>query len=148
MSWYAHDIAHYIRSCISRLMKDPETRKAIAYIGTDRFRDDDATCTTTIQFLIRSNTLYTIVTMRSWDLYLGAPYDISMFSLLSKAVRSRLNIPQGVLYIKPGSAHIYEHSYKSHEWDYKPTYPVPENFPTWVQAQEWAMSELKRIKNA
>lgn len=70
----------------------------------------DYACTVAMQFLVRRGYLDTIVTMRSQDLYLGFPYDVFNFTMISTFVASQLEVKPGLgkLFMQVGSLHIYE----------------------------------------
>ena len=146
MSWYAEPLAGQLPSIIRMLQKDPVSRKAIAYIGHNRWRPEDTTCVTSVQFLYRNNMLYTVVNMRSLDLFLGFPYDVAMFSMLAQAVRTTLKIPVGRIRIQAASAHIYTHSYVGRLWQWANTYEWPaELSKTWTSAQAFAGYALQEV---
>ena len=146
MSWYAEPLAGQLPQIIRTLQQDSASRKAIAYLGHNRWCPEDMTCVTSVQFLIRNYTLYTIVNMRSLDLYLGFPYDIPMFELLAQAIKSILGIHLGHLHLQAASAHIYAHSYKEHTWSWQasPRWS-PLKVANWTAAQDYAETTLQQI---
>lgn len=97
------------------LLKDPDTRRAVVLI--DRPEDtgtDNETCATSIQFLRRTDllskqeVLQTIVTMRSWDMCLGLPYDIITFGAVAQVMAAITGCTYAAVTAVPGSLHIYE----------------------------------------
>ena len=147
MSWYADAIAGQMQGIIRTLQGDPNSRKAIAYIGHNRYRPEDQTCCTSVQFVWRDDTLFTIVNMRSLDLYLGLPYDAAMFGMLGQAVRRALGISVGRVYIQATSAHIYMHSYKPKPWsivdgNWVPTEWQPGPWSSIQRSAEYALREI------
>ena len=107
---------------------------------------DDATCTISIQFLWRLERLLTVVNMRSWDMQLGMPYDITMFGMLSQAVRAILGISSGDVIVNTTSAHIYVDSYKPTRLWHQSCAWVPEHFDSVDDAQKWAVAQLIQIR--
>ncbi len=147
MSWYAEAVSVQTEKAIRYLKDDSFSRKAVVYVGGNRPRPEDQTCTMTIQFLIRDEQLITIVNMRSWDLYLGLPYDVAMFAMLAQAVRQILGLKSGRLIFHAGSAHIYCHNYKPVRWRYTTREWVEAiGAKHWRDLQAWAEKQLEGIK--
>lgn len=93
---------------IDALVKDPDTRQAVIFIGKpEDGPTSDLPCTLTMQFLWRDWKLNAFVSMRSWDLCRGLPYDLMMFSGLLKVVARCIGVPSGDITVTAGSAHIY-----------------------------------------
>ncbi len=97
---------------LTLLKKDKFSRRAVLDVydsdsGIDYFAKDIA-CVCTVQFLIRSEKLDAIVTMRSNDLIWGLPYDIYLFTMLQELLANQLNVELGKYYHNVGSMHIYE----------------------------------------
>jgi thymidylate synthase len=97
------------------LNKDRNTRQAVMGIWRKNPSPmKDISCTVSLQWLIRDNTIYTIVNMRSSDAGLGLPYDMMTFACMTAEIAAQLTEPTelGVCYINAGSRHIYED-----QWD-------------------------------
>jgi len=101
------------------LMEDKDTRQAVITINdwTDRKTSLDKPCTLSLQFLIRQNKLYLIVTMRSNDLLWGLSLDCPAFAFLQEVMWTWLKEKYKTLklghYIhNPGSFHYYDYSEK------------------------------------
>lgn len=94
---------------IDKLQVDKSTRQAVmTFWNRCPTPSKDIPCTTALQFLIRNDKLHLNVFMRSWDLWLGMPYDLFNFSMIATHVASHFaNIVPGVLTVTAGSAHIY-----------------------------------------
>ena len=100
---------------INTLKQDPESRQAVMTIFRERpTPSKDIPCTVSLQWVIRADTIHCIVNMRSSDLFLGLPYDIFNFSMMTMEIREALrDIPMwedlmlGNLYYSAGSCHIY-----------------------------------------
>ena len=68
----------------------------------------DVACTTSIQFLLRSNQLHAIVTMRSNDAIWGLPYDVFLFSMLQELFAAQIGVQLGNYYHFAASLHLYK----------------------------------------
>ena len=113
---YGPKIVDQLRYVVDTLVKDPDSRQAVIDIWRPNPRDSkDVPCTLTLQWLVRNNGLYCVDTMRSSDAWLGWPYDVFNFSMLSAYVLlmlrtrdksfSRVNLE--TLYLTAGSSHLY-----------------------------------------
>ncbi len=100
------------------LLEDKHSRKAIMYLSGDynQYKSKDNICTSTIQFLIRDDKLYTVVTMRSNDIWFGFTYDVAFFTLLQEIMLLKLqktyDIKMGEYVHHAGSMHVYKKDYK------------------------------------
>jgi thymidylate synthase len=121
---YGPKIIDQIDFVIAKLIEDPDTRQA----GLNIWRENppptkDVPCTVSMFFNIRQERLQTHVFMRSSDIWLGVPYDIFNFSMISMLVLCRLNfarakafagseqaqiVDPGTLYLTAASRHLYE----------------------------------------
>lgn len=104
------------------LAEDPDTRQAVLTIWRPSPpKTKDVPCTVSVQWFIREGTLHCLDTMRSSDLWLGWPYDIFNFSMLSHYLRLILKARYGVvvevgsLFLTAGSQHIYEKNFEKIE---------------------------------
>jgi thymidylate synthase len=100
-----------LRNAIDILKMDVDSRRAIALIGDAgcvKVGARDIPCTQSMQFLIRNRTLFTIVSMRSQDIWFGFRSDIPFFQLVSKVVATVLDTPVSRIYVNVGSLHAYE----------------------------------------
>lgn len=99
---------------VEKLYEDQDSRQAVINIWREcPPSTKDVPCTTTIQWMIRGNRLHCIDTMRSNDIWLGFPYDVFNFSMLSACLLIRLRerglrLQLGTLYMRAGSAHVYK----------------------------------------
>jgi len=93
---------------IEKLKKDPNTRQAILHIHHPHEADTkDEICTLSLQFFNRRGKLHMIVTMRSNDIILGLPYDVSVFAMLQAKIALSLGLLVGSYRHQAGSLHIY-----------------------------------------
>ena len=91
------------------LRRDPASRRAVVaiYSEADQRESLDVPCTLALHFLIRQGKLDLMVNMRSSDLFLGLPYDVSQFAFLQQVVAGWLSIEPGRYIQWAHSAHIY-----------------------------------------
>lgn len=105
---------------VENLRGDVDSRQAVVTIFRPGLYDfqhrpvltRDVPCTISMQYLIREDKLETIVTMRSWDAFLGFPYDIFNFSRLGAMVAGAIGIEQGPVMVTAGSLHLYERNFE------------------------------------
>jgi len=115
---YGPRIATQLDYVITKLRSDPDTRQA----GLTIWRENppatkDVPCTVAIFFNIRQDQINCHVFMRSSDAWLGVPYDVFNFSMLSYAVCNYLNnavgeakYSPGMLHLTAASSHLYSHN--------------------------------------
>ena len=115
---YGPRILSQLDYVIDKLKSDADTRQAVLTIWRENPPETkDVPCTVAVHFMIRDHKLNCHVYMRSNDLWLGFPYDVFNFSMLSHLVCCRLNafvvenggviIEPGTLYHTASSRHIY-----------------------------------------
>lgn len=123
---YGPRILSQLDYIVNKLESDVDTRQAVLTIWRDNPPETkDVPCTVAVAFMIRDNKLNCHVFMRSNDLWLGYPYDVFNFSMLTHLVCCRLNsnldsglgdiIRPGVLYHTAASRHIYEQHFEQAE---------------------------------
>lgn len=112
---YGPKIVDQLRYVIDSLLEDNSTRQAVIDIWRPNPRGSkDIPCTLSLQFLIRGGHINTIATMRSSDIWLGWPYDVFNFTMITTYVqlelyrRAQMPIALGDLHVRPGSLHMYE----------------------------------------
>lgn len=109
---YGPMFVEQVRYVVDTLKADPNTRQAVMTFWRPNPRPSrDVPCTVSLQFLVRNGTINTVVTMRSSDAWLGWPYDIFTFTMLTMYVA--LQLPTviaslGQLHLNAGSQHLYE----------------------------------------
>ena len=118
---YGPKVIDQIPYILDTLRHDMNSRQAVISIWREQPRKTkDVPCTTTLQFLIRPcNTddhqgdyLDCVATMRSSDAWLGWPYDVFNFSMISRYIGLFLQMQYphlrlGTLYLTAGSQHLY-----------------------------------------
>lgn len=99
---------------IQRLEKNPDSRKAVVQlfnaedIPTDDHSYKDVPCTCVFQFMIRTNKLDMITSMRSNDAFIGLPHDVFAFTMLQEIVARSLGKEIGTYKHMVGSLHLYD----------------------------------------
>ncbi len=108
---------------VSLLYRDPDSRQAVMTFydaRRDLNRDKrDIPCTISAQFLLRTRRVGSDsedrrllldlgISMRSNDLWLGTPYDLTQFSILQASVAQALGVGVGKYVHRAGSLHLYD----------------------------------------
>lgn len=120
---YGPKIYDQLGYIIRTLESDPQSRQAVIDIWRPNPpRTKDVPCTLSAQFLIRNKQIHCNMTMRSSDAWLGWPYDVFNFSMLSLYIALMLNakgiyqannyraydiMSLGQLRLTAGSQHFY-----------------------------------------
>jgi thymidylate synthase len=110
---YGPMIKQQLDYVVEALVKDNDSRQAVLTIWRPSpAPSKDIPCTVSIQFLLRDGYLHCIDTMRSSDIWLGVPYDVFNFSMLSLQVALALRargvwVQLGNLTLQAGSQHLY-----------------------------------------
>lgn len=123
---YGPRIASQIDYVVQKLLSDRDTRQAGLTIWRENpHPSKDIPCTVAIWFQIRRArskelSLNCHVFMRSSDVWLGLPYDVFNFSMLTHLVAARFNsellpggeqVIPGHLYVTAASSHIYQKNF-------------------------------------
>lgn len=119
---YGPRVVDQIRYIVDSLYDDINTRQAVLTIWRANPRvSKDIPCTISIQWLIRDGFIYCIDNMRSSDIWLGVPYDIFNFTMLTGYIMLLLrergldNLQLGNLYLNASSQHLYENNWEKAE---------------------------------
>ena len=124
---YGPPIKEQLDYVVDVLLKDSDTRQACLTIWTRNPRvSKDIPCTLAMQFMLRQGLLHCNVFMRSQDVWLGLPYDLFTFSMVSLMVIAKMheikelaelpaNILLGDLKIFAGSRHLYHRNMETSE---------------------------------
>lgn len=115
---YGPKVSQQLDYVVNSLVKDPNSRQAVLNIWRENPQPTkDYPCTTNVQWLLREGELHCIDTMRSSDLWLGWPYDVFNFTVLSAIIALQLRAKGvevnrlGTLRLNAGSQHIYEKNF-------------------------------------
>lgn len=116
---YGPKIIDQLSYVLSVLVDDQSSRQAVMTIWRPNPpRTKDYPCTVSLQWMIREGILYCFANMRSSDAYLGVPYDMVNFSVISGAVallftrQTGVKLRLGDLYMYAASRHLYEENYE------------------------------------
>jgi thymidylate synthase len=112
---YGPRLRHQLDAAYHELRRDPTSRRVVLTIHRedDLTHDGDHPCTLSAQLLVRRGRLELIVNMRSWDLWLGVPYDVFMWSQLQRSFAHQLGVDVGRYVHHTGSLHVYERDLES-----------------------------------
>ena len=116
---YGPRIIDQVAYVIETLITDPESRQAVLTTWVPNPEPSkDIPCTVAMTFNIRNFKLNCHVFMRSNDLWLGTPYDVFSFSMITIWICKLLNvrlalannamIEPGSLFLTAASSHLYE----------------------------------------
>lgn len=108
---YGPSLLEQIRYVYSLLSEEPHTRQAvISFWKPSPIPSKDIPCTVSLQFLLRRNKIHTVANMRSSDVFLGIPYDLFSFTMITLFLMTFISddLDLGTLTIFAGSQHIYE----------------------------------------
>lgn len=127
---YGPPFIQQLRYVVNALTKDRDSRQAVIVIfPRTPMETKDVPCTVAMQFMVRHDVLHTNVFMRSSDAWMGLPYDIFSFTMMSMIVAIAVGIKEmGRLHITMGSSHLYEKNWAAAQevigkWDWKPSSP-------------------------
>ncbi len=108
--WRDFDGIDQLTNAIQELKDNPASRRII--ISSWNVKEIPKMilppCHILIQFNILNKQLYTTVYQRSADIFLGVPFNISSYALLSKLVARELTIKTNSLTIFFGNVHLYK----------------------------------------
>lgn len=116
---YGPRIVDQLTYVVDAISSDPDTRQAVVDIWRPNPRPTkDVPCTLSVQWLVRDGRLDCFDTMRSSDAWLGWPYDVFNFSMLSCYVallvreRCGARLRLGTLRLTAASQHLYETNFE------------------------------------
>lgn len=102
---------------VNTLANDLLSRQAVLTIWKQNpVASYDIRCSLALQFIVRKNRIHTKVTMRSSDIWLGVPYDLFNFTIMTLRVLTLLNVKLsrklepirlGIMNFSAGSSHMY-----------------------------------------
>jgi thymidylate synthase len=113
---YGPKVVSQLKYVTDTLAADPDSRQAVINIWRENPPGTkDVPCTLSLQFLLRSGGLHCIATMRSSDAWLGWPYDVFNFTMITwtlallLAERNPESPPNlRTMTLRAGSQHLYE----------------------------------------
>lgn len=149
---YGPKIVDQLPYVIDKLLEDNDSRQAGLTIWREKpGPSKDIPCTVAIFFNIRDGRVNTNVFMRSSDIWLGIPYDVFNFSMLTHLVCCRLSklmVTPGTLYLTAASSHLYECNRPFQLEDWSPKWDTQVRTPSFLyQDEEMLMKTLVQIKD-
>ena len=136
---YGPRVVDQLNYVCDMLLKDNDTRQAVMTIWRPNPRPSkDIPCTVAIQWTIRDGVINCHDTMRSSDAWLGWPYDVFNFTMLTGYImlmlrnRGLTDLTLGNLYLTAGSQHLYQRNWEKagdvlyseiRTWEYEPFNP-------------------------
>jgi thymidylate synthase len=115
---YGRRIGDQVHDVVKKLTADPHSRQAVVTLWDPLYDNEygkrDYPCTVTLIFALAEDAqLELSVTMRSQDVWLGAPYDWFQFTQLQRTVATVLGAEVGVYRHTSVSTHLYERDVES-----------------------------------
>lgn len=120
---YGPKVQSQLDYVVDTIRKDPHTRQAFLTIWRENPGETkDVPCTITLGFMLRNRQVNCHAFMRSSDIWLGLPYDVFNFSMITSLVCCMLNdrelseqalplttphIQPGTLYLTAANQHLY-----------------------------------------
>lgn len=110
---YGPPFAAQVQYVVKALSRDRDSRQAVIVIWRmNPPNSKDIPCTVAVQFMIRNGFIHTNVFMRSSDAWLGWPYDVFSFTMMTCFVALHFPIAMrpklGTLSLTAGSQHLYD----------------------------------------
>jgi thymidylate synthase len=104
------DIVDQLGNVIEGIKKDPDGRRHIVEAWNPGEIDNMALppCHMSYQFVVHGNLLHCRVTLRSWDMFLGAPFNVASYALLAHMVAQVCGLKVGELVLEGTDVHIYQ----------------------------------------
>jgi thymidylate synthase len=99
-----------LRGAVETLRRDPGSRRAVVTAWNPAELDMSCLppCHHAFQFSVRrGRDLDCLVTMRSVDVFLGMPFDVASYALLTHLAAKELGLAPGVLAMSFGDTHVY-----------------------------------------
>jgi thymidylate synthase len=99
-----------IKNVIEGIKKDPYSRRHIVSAWNVAELDQMALapCHLLFQFYVVNDKLSCMLTMRSNDLFIGSPFNIASYALLTMMIAQLTNLNIGELIISLGDVHVYK----------------------------------------
>ena len=129
-SWPAPDGRHIdqISEVVEQIRRDPASRRHVvcAWNVADLERMALPPCHLLFQFYVARGTLSCQLYMRSADLFLGVPFNIASYSLLTMMIARVCGLEPGDFVLTLGDAHLYlNHLAQVEEQLSREPYPLP-----------------------
>ena len=111
---YGYQWMSQLYRVVHSIKKDPYSRRHLvnSWKASDLHEMALPPCHYSYQFYVRDETLSCCVTMRSGDMFLGIPFNIASYALLTHIVAAECKLKPGELQINIGDAHVYSNHFK------------------------------------
>lgn len=133
-----------IKNILKKLKEDPTSRQQVLLSWDARVDNvvpaTNIPCPYTAVFNIIAGKLNCHLTLRSNDVYLGLPYDVGMYTLLSNAMASDLGVGVGELFYSIAHMHIYENQVQATDYVIREDL-IGEDFP--LNMQTWSTHRIQ-----
>ena len=107
---YGYQWVGQLDKVVQGIKEEPHSRRHV--VNSWNYRDLHTMalppCHYSYQFYVRDSTLSCQVTMRSGDMFLGIPFNIASYALLTHIIAADCQLEPGQLIINIGDAHIYK----------------------------------------
>ncbi|MAJ81379.1 MAG: thymidylate synthase [Legionellales bacterium] len=129
-SWTDHKGQKHdqIKKLIQSLQENPNSRRHIVNAWNVGQLDEMALppCHVMFQFYVANNKLSCKLTQRSADIFLGVPFNIASYSLLTHMIAQQCNLEVGEFIWSGGDCHIYHNHFEQvKEQLIRKPYPLP-----------------------
>lgn len=104
-----------VEKIIDLLKTDKNSRRAVLNFNVPNvnvIETKDEICTIALQMYIRDNKLHCTGIMRSNDIWLGTPYDVTFFTELQKYIAHRVGVEYGTYTHFVTSIHVYDRNFE------------------------------------
>lgn len=110
---YARDGVDQLANVVHEIRHNPTSRRLIVTGWNPKEADEVALppCHTLFQFYVHDGTLSCQLYQRSADVFLGLPFNIASYALLTMMVAQVTGLHASMLHISIGDAHIYRNHY-------------------------------------
>ena len=146
---YGPRVVDQIRYIVDTLEKDPDSRQAVMTIWRPNPRESkDIPCTISVQWFIRNGKIHCVDNMRSSDIWLGLPYDVFNFTMLTGYImlclRERgITLKLGTIHVNSGSRHLYENQFQKAKYILEHDIDLDENYKPFDPYEFDSPNELK-----
>jgi thymidylate synthase len=102
-----------LKNIINEIKSNPTSRRLLVSAWNPLTNDYAAlpSCHYSFQFYISNNKLSCMFNMRSNDIFLGLPYNIASYALLTHIIARECNLDVGELIYSGGDVHIYKNHF-------------------------------------
>lgn len=132
-----------ITNIIAKLKKDPTSRQQVLMSWDPRVDNivqvPNIPCPYTAVVAIIDRKLYIHLTLRSNDVYLGLPYDVSMYTLLGQLLAHELGVEPGELFYSIAHMHLYQNQFDAASMIIKRNHPGGNRH---IKLIDWTISRV------